>query len=327
MIFDNGKSYDHSGHSVDFFTEKANQFISEQSDNQQPFFLFLPLPAPYGHWPATKEAESNRHTDRYANCPMETIPRVGLSKAAVDGFMMNQVNSSAELDLSMLMRAPNDLATLRNYYSQISMIDDGVGSIMQTLDDLGLDDNTLVIFTSDHGLSLGHHGFWGHGGATFPSNLHRAAHSVPLLIKHKKSINASENSNPSRSLTGLYEGNLPDKWGDDIVYSEQEETRILRTPEWVLFKRFNGSENRSMCDELYNVQADPNETNNLSGDPAFADIETRLSDKLDAFFSEHAIKKCDLWNGGVPLQNSVRRAFWKEVWGDSWNPVYAYEDD
>jgi len=105
---------------------------------------------------------------------MHSVPRVALKKSAVDGFMMISDESTADLDFSMLMRAPNDLPTLRNYYSQISMVDDGVGQIMDSLVQLGIDENTLLIFTTDHGLSVGQHGFWGHGGACFPSNLHRA---------------------------------------------------------------------------------------------------------------------------------------------------------
>ena len=73
---------------------------------------------------------------------------------------------------------------MRNYYSQISMVDDGVGRIVEKIKSLGIYDDTLLIFTSDHGLSIGHHGFWGHGAATFPSNLHHAAHSVPLILRN-----------------------------------------------------------------------------------------------------------------------------------------------
>ena len=63
-IFDNGKVYDQPGHSVDFFTDKGVDFIEAQSATNTPFFLYLPLPAPYGHWPATKESDENRHTAR-----------------------------------------------------------------------------------------------------------------------------------------------------------------------------------------------------------------------------------------------------------------------
>ena len=52
----------------------------------------------------------------------------------------------------------------------------------------------------------------------------------------------------------MLRGELPDNRGDDVVFSEQEETRVIRTPEWVLFKRFAGSANHDLSDELYDVE-------------------------------------------------------------------------
>jgi len=351
-IFDNGQVYEQPGHSVDFFTDKANEFMDEQVARGNPFFLYLPYPAPYGHWPATKETDENRHTERYAHCPMNSIPREPLSKKAVDGFLMNRAGSSKDLDLSMLMRAPNDLATLRNYYSQISMVDDGVGKIMAKLDELGITDNTLLIFTTDHGLSVGQHGFWGHGGASFPSNLHRATHSIPMIVRQPKVVAEGKVSKlmvsnmdlystiaehtgikmatsstdlPSRSLLPVLRGELPDNWGDDAVYAEQEETRVVRTPKWVLFKRFSGSANYALGDELYDVEKDPTESNNLSGNADHAEVQTRLSTMLKEYFNQYVRPEADLWSGGVPVQNSIRKSFWKDAWGDKWEPVYQYE--
>ncbi len=351
-IFDNGKVYEQPGHSVDFFTDKAKEYMSEQVAADKPFFLFLPYPAPYGHWPATKATDENRHTQRYADCPMASIPREPLNKKAVDGFLLNQAESTADLDFSMLMRAPNDLATLRNYYSQVSMVDDGVGAIMATLDALGIDDNTLLIFTTDHGLSVGQHGFWGHGGSSFPSNLHRAAHSIPLIIRQKGVIAEAQTSSlmvsnmdlystvldytgltgqevnhalPSRNLMPVLKGDMPADWGDDAVYSEQEETRVVRTQKWVLFKRFDGPSNRGIGDELYDVENDPYETTNLSALPEYKDIESKLNAMLIDFFRKHVRAEADLWNGGAPIQNSMRKSFWQDAWGPEWAPVYEYE--
>ena len=349
-IFDNGEVYEQPGHSVDFFTDKGIDFIQEQTAARKPFFLYLPYPAPYGHWPATKEADENRHTARYADCPMHSIPRSGLSKAAVDGFMLRNHESSEHLDFSMLMRAPNDLGTLRNFYSQISMIDDGVGKIVETLDRLGIADDTLLIFTTDHGLSTGEHGFWGHGAATVPSNLHKAAHNIPMIM-HQPGVTAQglrsklmvsgmdifatildhagipqvKADLPSRSLMPVLTGSDLSDWGADAVFSEQEETRVVRTPKWALFKRFNNDET-SFEDELFDVEFDPGETVNLAHDPSYAEIKAALDAQLTAFFDTYAHTQADLWNGGVPIQHSERKRFWKTAWGDDWSPVYSYDD-
>ncbi len=283
---------------------------------------------------------------------MLSVPREGLSKGSVDAFLMRQKYSGGGLDYSMTLRAPNDLPTLRNYYSQISMVDDGVGQIMSALERLGIAEDTMLVFTSDHGLSVGQHGFWGHGAATFPANLHRAAHSVPLLIRHGSSVDAGQRcatmvSNmdvfstlldytdqpndqgamvvPSRSLKPLLTGHSDD-WGEDAVYSEQEETRVVRTRKWAYFKRFTDAPNNPIKDELFDVETDPGEKINLADDPAFADIRASLDLMLTDFFNIHARREADLWQGGAPLQNSERLEFWRDAWGEGWGPVYHYAD-
>ena len=149
-IYDNGEVYPQSGHSVDFFTDKAIEFIRAQAENQ-PFFAYLPYPSPYGHWPATLEAGEHRFSHLYDDCPMESVPRVGLSREAVTWYERVRAGSSASLDFSMLMRAPNHLPTLRNYYGQISLIDDCVGQVAALLDELGRREDTLIIFTATMG--------------------------------------------------------------------------------------------------------------------------------------------------------------------------------
>ena len=64
-------------------------------------------------------------------------------------------------------------------FSQISMIDDGVGRVMKALDGKGIADDTIIIYTADHGFSLGHHGVWGHGEDR-PSNCYEVSYHIPL---------------------------------------------------------------------------------------------------------------------------------------------------
>lgn len=350
-ITENGQTYDHQGHTVDFFTQKAIAFMDAQAKAKTPFFLYLPYPAPYGHWPATQETDRCRFSALYDDCPMESIPRQALSKPAIEAFLMRRAQSGGGLDYSMGLRAPNDLPTLRNFYAQISMVDDGVGQIIAALDRLGLTQETLLIFTSDHGLSNGQHGFWGHGAATFPSNLHRAAHSVPLLVRHPGQIAGGRRSGvpvsnmdvfstildyvglsndqgdmavPSRSLTPLLTDRAEDI-GQDAVFSEQEETRVVRTRKWAYFKRFQGAKDYPIGPELFDVENDPAETRNLVDDPACAKVLAVLDDMLTQFFDQHTRPEADLWRGGVPVQNTERRAFWQNAWGDDWQPVYRYD--
>ena len=343
-ITDDGEVYEQPGHAVDFFTDKALEWID---GDDEPYFAFIPFPAPYGHWPATNDGMRNRFSALYDDCPMETIPRLGLSPQAVANYDQVKARSGGGLDFSMLMRAPNHMPSLRNYYSQITMIDEIVGRIAKAAPD------ALILFTADHGLSLGHHGFWGHGASTYPSNLHLAAHSIPLIARtpvgapvrvvgsdtpiyvSNMDIYATiidyaggtpDPSLPSRSFAGLLRGEEIANWGEDEVFSEQEETRVIRTPQWVFFKRFAGEGAPKLPDELFNTITDPNETNNLANDAAHAHIVAELSARIDAFFDLHARGEADLWRGGQPIQNSMMTDYWRGVWGDEWAPVYSYDD-
>ena len=68
---------------------------------------------------------------------------------------------------------------LRCYYGQVTMMDDCIGRILKALDDLGLADHTLVIFTTDHGNMLGQHGMMDKSVGTFYEDL---VH-IPLLMR------------------------------------------------------------------------------------------------------------------------------------------------
>lgn len=66
---------------------------------------------------------------------------------------------------------------LAKYWAMIELIDDNIGRLIKTLDENGQRENTLVIFTSDHGNMVGHYGLWAKG-CRFYEGLVR----VPLIL-------------------------------------------------------------------------------------------------------------------------------------------------
>ena len=344
----NDKTFTYDQHSVDFFSEKAVEYVEDRAASpEQPFFLILPFNGPYGHWPSIKGPATNQFWQLYADKPMNSVPREGINKKAIELYdLQKNLSGPGGPDFSSLLQIPNDLISLRNYYSQMSLIDHGVGMVMNALNKNGLDKNTLVIFTADHGFSLGHHGFWGHGQATWPSNAFRIAYNIPLLIWAPTSIDSGRVSKNFVSSTDLYATILdfleitPDiktnkvpsrsfsklltnedfSWQDEI-YIEQEETRAIRTPEWSYLKRFKGSKTYILEDELYDLTTDPDERLNKAGQKNHAEIEKLLADKLDTFFDQYADPKFDLWNGGTVKSNTSRPWLWKDAWGDDWKPI------
>jgi len=173
-MIDNGDYFTFEGHSVEFFTQRAVDYIEERSKSpDQPFFMFLTYPAPYGHWPSIKAEPDNKFGELYEDTPFKSVPREGISDELIDWVLIRNEKGPADdfQDYRDFLRIPNDLPTLRNYYSQMSMVDEGVGRVISALEQTGQMEDTLVIYTSDHGMSLGEHGFWGHGEDTWPKTL------------------------------------------------------------------------------------------------------------------------------------------------------------
>lgn len=228
--------------------------------------MFLSYNGPYGHWPAIKNPAKNRFAERYTDTPMHSVPREGISRETFERALLMMQNSGEGMDYSATLHIPNDMTSLRNYFSQMSLVDHGVGQVITALQRQGLDENTLIIYTSDHGFSLGHHGFWGHGQATWPANTHRAAFSIPLIMRYPEPISPettpqqtvsqidlfdtmldyagveNEWQTPSRSLV-----DIDDDW-QNVIYMEQEETRSVRTDRWLYMQRFNGCDKYDLPD-------------------------------------------------------------------------------
>ena len=199
---------------------------------------------------------------------------------------------------------PNDLPTLRNYYSQMTMVDEGVGAVLGALDARGLADDTLIIHTSDHGMSLGEHGFWGHGEDSWPSHTHREANHIPMIVKPPRAPRRNEvrdnlvgtadifatvldytgtgvadpDETPGRSLRPLLESDATD-W-EDVMVMEQEETRSIRTRQWNFMRRFQPTP-YDFGHVLHDLAKDPDERNNVADDPRYAPIVQELCVRLD----------------------------------------------
>ena len=342
-IIDNGREYRYDGHTVDCFTEKAVDYISDREGHERPFFMFLTYNAPYGHWPAIAGEPRNRFGPRYADTPMNTIPREGIHPDVVKRVWLAMEDSGQGLDYSAALRLPNDLPSLRNMYSQMSLVDDGVGRVMQALDTADLTADTLVIYTSDHGFSLGHQGIWGHGQATWPAATYRPSFSIPLLIKQPQRIAAEQTvdhlvsqvdifatvldyagasttaAHLSRSLVPLLE--KEDNEWEDVIFMEQEETRSIRTPKWHYMHRFQGSELYPLFDALYDLEHDPDERVNLINEAAMQAVATQLRQQIVTYFETHAAPKYDLWQGGTAKSNTSRPWLWPDAWGEMWGPI------
>lgn len=342
-MIDNDERYDFEGHSVDFFAEKTANFITDQASKNDPFFCFVPFNGPYGHWPAIKGRPTNQFADLYDDCLLESVPREGVSKAVVDRYTMRVIEAGAAPHERFAgpILLPNDTTSLKNYFSQISVIDQAVGDILQSLEDSGQLDNTIVIFTADHGFSLGSHGIWGHGLAAWPSSMHGPSYNVPLIIagpgvtpsQPSTLVSQTDIANTVLSLAGLpaltsplvdshvISFSDPHQEHREAVYMEQEESRAIRTSTHLYVERFAHPTNGELEKELYDLHADPDERQNIIYESGGLETAAALSTALCAFFAQHSDCAHDLWRGGRPKSNITNAAYWQAAWGDDWTCV------
>jgi arylsulfatase A-like enzyme len=208
---------------------------------------------------------------------------------------------------------------MRRYAAEVSGVDDGVGEIMRCLERLGLDQDTLVVYTADQGLAGGQGGVWGMGDHTRPLTAYDSTMHIPLIFHHPARIPAGRHSgnmishydalptlgahlgfaapeatgpvSPGRSYAPLLRGEQLD-W-EEVVFFEFENVRAIRTPRWKYIARFREEPN-----ELYDLERDPVERHNLIDHAEAATVRDELWARLDAFFDRYATPRWDLWKGG-----------------------------
>ena len=83
-------------------------------------------------------------------------------------------------------------------------------------------------------------------------------------------------------------------WGEEITFHEYENTRSVRTPKWKLTRRFPDGP-----DDLYDLQNDPGERQNVIDGPQYPAIQQTLAGRLHDFYEQYVDPKYDLWHGGI----------------------------
>lgn len=145
----NGEASQHQGLMVDLLGNYAIEFL-EAHDGSQPFLLSLQFRAPHSPWLPVAEADA--------------APYDGLDPALPDPGV-------PDLDVERVKRS------LREYYQSVTGVDRNVARVLEALDRLGLRENTVIVFTSDHGYNIGHHGIIHKGNA---SRITNEARDLPI---------------------------------------------------------------------------------------------------------------------------------------------------
>jgi uncharacterized sulfatase len=183
---------------------------------------------------------------------------------------------------------------LATYYGMLSLLDHHVGRIVKALEDRGLMESTIIVFTSDHGEYTGNHGLWGKGLPAYED-----VHRVPFLVRHPHCSTPGARSAALQSVidivpTFLAEAGIevpPGVQGLDQRAAWTDATARVRDWAMVEFRPAEGPfMQKTFIDEryklvlyhsrdygeLYDLAEDPHQLRNLWSDPAHEALRTHL---------------------------------------------------
>lgn len=293
---------EHDGYKTQVITDAAIRFLRNRNA-EKPFFLMIGHTATHSPW----ADHPQRLVDQYKNCSFKDIPDD-------DAYPFGYQN----LESKDLIDRSHSREALSQYYASVSSIDESVGRLMDELDALALRDDTLIVYTSDHGLCCGHHGIWGKGNGTMPLNMVEESIRVPLIFNHPRSIHASQRRSEyvdhldlfqtladfagvasdldsekryaGRSFLPVLENGESDPSWRRIQFCEYGTTRMIRTPSYKLIRNYPDGEIL-----LFDLEEDPRETKDIAKDEARDTLVIELLSQMNAHFERYEVSE----NSGV----------------------------
>ncbi|WP_299399819.1 alkaline phosphatase family protein [Pelagibius sp.] len=248
-----------------------------------------------------------RAGDRAAEAQQHPLLRMLLDRINQKKFMQNREGPAAALDESEIRQVR------AHYYGLITEADHNIGRVLDELEESGEIDNTLIVFTCDHGEQLGDHHLLGKTG------YFRESYHIPLIVCDPagdpaqrgavvEAFTESVDVMPTilewlgqpvprqcdgRSLLPFCAGEQPERWRDGVLYEfdfrdvldpsvEQRlgiemdacNLAVYQTERWK-YVHF-----AALPPLLFDLENDPHELDNLAGDPAFAEFVAEMAQRM-----------------------------------------------
>ena len=272
-VFDeNGNQLDFKGYRADCINDYALEYLDKR-DKEKPFFMFISQLEPH-HQNDHHCYEGYKETiDDYKNYPI-----------------------------------PDDLTAFKgdyresypDYLSAINRLDYNVGRLVEKLKELGIYDDTIIVYTSDHGSHFKTR------NPEYKRSCHESAVHTPLIIKGGKFTGGRKETaltsliDMPPTLLSMADIDIPsDYMGMDLAgdiskrksvfiqVSEMSNSRAIRTQRYKYSVRdiapigyIHSKANVYFEDYLYDLEKDPNELNNLVKDKAYASVRAELKEML-----------------------------------------------
>ncbi|WP_298946167.1 sulfatase-like hydrolase/transferase [uncultured Polaribacter sp.] len=165
----NGGFWQGGKHWSKVLADDGIEFIEKAKNDENPFFMYLAFNAPHDPRQAPKE-----YIDKY---PIDSIKLPQNYQDLYPDMGQNGIPIIRDEKLAPFPRTPYAIKVHRQeYYASITYMDVQIGRILDALEKSGKANNTYIIFTSDHGLAVGHHGLVG------KQNMYEHSMRAPFII-------------------------------------------------------------------------------------------------------------------------------------------------
>jgi len=297
-----------NGYVDDVVATHALEWIKQKRG--KPFCLLLWLQSPHAPF-----FRARRHLDLYNGIP---IPKPATFDDDLKGYpgkprafadADNKIGTYALHSQTRMNSARSLEEVTKDYYAGIVLADENMGNTFETLTAMGVLDDTVVLFTADHGFFLGE---WRMYDKRF---MHEPSIRVPLFIRYPRLIKPGTvvpdkmtlnldwaptildlagvpipSQMQGRSLRPLLHGEQPANWRTDWLYEYYEypgphnvkKNRGIRTDRYKLIHYYEEPQEF----ELYDLQEDPGELRNLYSEPRFASLTRELLARIDELRKE-----------------------------------------
>ena len=342
-MFRNGERVQHIGHTTEIINDLSIEWIKNR-DKAKPFMLMSQHKAPHREWDAYPKyyerykdtvfpypetfdtdysgrgraaleqdmtiAETMNLRDVKANVPQQFLNSLTEEQRA--GWHAMYGNRRAEYEA--VRHDPDALKRwkyqcyMKDYMSCVASVDDAIGRMLQFLEEEGLAENTLVVYSSDQGFFLGEHGwfdkrFMYNESFKTPLIVRWPGHIEPGSVNHDIVSNLDFASTfldvagiavpediQGRSLVPLFRGETPADWRKAFYYHyyEYPAVHMVKKHEGAYDGRFKLIHFYDDVDEweFYDLASDPNELSNVYAKPEYAVEVARMHAELQKLRTE-----------------------------------------
>ena len=270
-------------HSSELYVDAGIEFL-ENYDSEAPFFMYMAFQAPHD-----PRQMPQKYLDMYDTAKL-TLPL---------NFMPQHPFDNGEIDIrdEWLAGYPRTQAEIKAniaaYYAMITHLDEQIGRVIQKLEEKGMLDNTIIVFSGDNGLAVGQHGLMG------KQNLYEHSINVPLIF-NGPGIAKGVTKQDFAYLFDIYP-TLCDMAGvtvpetvqgqvlpvmkasemnkrDYMFFAYKHFQRAVRNDRYKMIKYNVGD---SITTQLFDLQEDPYETTNLADQEEYSEQMLALTKALD----------------------------------------------